>query len=417
MSTPRRVLLVQLPIPPVGPEPIRGNVPLAAGYLKMFAERHGLAGDYQSTFCRRRRRTRSAIGLVEAILAGEPWMVGFTCYLWNIERTLWIAERLKDGAAGTADLARRAGDHGRQRLGAAARGDRFRGHRRRGTDVSRAAARRCDRTIGRPSRLFPALYVRRPGAAVNWPLPLPPPRRPLPNLDRDLVAVSGRHSRRGRRADAAAWKRSAAASSNASSATTRKATTICISCRKKRSSPIWSMPGGAGPAKSCCWTRRSISAATFRRSCGCWLGENPERQFTYFGELRAEGITAEVARLLQRGEFHRSRNRPAIDRSAGDGTDGPQEQSAGLRARRRAMLDLGIKVKVDLIIGLPGDTVDSVRRGLDYVHCERPVFRSASVQPGDAARHGVPAGGGIAWAWNIKTGRRITCSNTPTLAL
>ena len=34
----------------------------------------------------------------------------------------------------------------------------------------------------------------------------------------------------------------------------------------------------------------------------------------------------------------------------------------------RAMLDLGIKVKVDLIIGLPGDTVDSVRRGIDYIH-------------------------------------------------
>ncbi len=23
-------------------------------------------------------------------------MVGFTCYLWNIERTLWIAQRIKD---------------------------------------------------------------------------------------------------------------------------------------------------------------------------------------------------------------------------------------------------------------------------------------------------------------------------------
>ncbi len=32
------------------------------------------------------------------------------------------------------------------------------------------------------------------------------------------------------------------------------------------------------------------------------------------------------------------------------------------------MLDLGIRVKVDLIIGLPGDTVESVRRGIDYVH-------------------------------------------------
>ncbi len=34
-------------------------------------------------------------GLVAEILAAEPWMVGFTCYLWNIERTLWIAAELK----------------------------------------------------------------------------------------------------------------------------------------------------------------------------------------------------------------------------------------------------------------------------------------------------------------------------------
>ena len=33
----RHVLLVQLPIPPPGPGPIRGNVPLAAGYLKLLA--------------------------------------------------------------------------------------------------------------------------------------------------------------------------------------------------------------------------------------------------------------------------------------------------------------------------------------------------------------------------------------------
>ena len=33
----RTVLLVQLPIPPLGPGPIRGNVPLAAAYLKLWA--------------------------------------------------------------------------------------------------------------------------------------------------------------------------------------------------------------------------------------------------------------------------------------------------------------------------------------------------------------------------------------------
>ena len=35
-------------------------------------------------------------GLVEEILAHQPWMVGFTCYVWNIQRTLWIARQLKE---------------------------------------------------------------------------------------------------------------------------------------------------------------------------------------------------------------------------------------------------------------------------------------------------------------------------------
>ena len=34
--------------------------------------------------------------LVEKILRRRPWLVGFTCYLRNIERTLWIGERLKE---------------------------------------------------------------------------------------------------------------------------------------------------------------------------------------------------------------------------------------------------------------------------------------------------------------------------------
>jgi len=50
----------------------------------------------------------------------------------------------------------------------------------------------------------------------------------------------------------------------------------------------------------------------------------------------------------------------------------------------------GIKVKVDLIVGLPGDTVDSVRRGLHYLRDEGlysdiQVFHLA-VLPGTAFR-------------------------------
>ena len=92
----RRILLVQLPIPPVGPGPIRGNVPLAAGYLKMFAERRGLDAEYEIDILPTPlANTLGDRAVVAEILAAQPWMVGFTCYLWNIERTLWIAAELK----------------------------------------------------------------------------------------------------------------------------------------------------------------------------------------------------------------------------------------------------------------------------------------------------------------------------------
>lgn len=41
MSPRRSIQLLQLPIPQPGLEPAKGNVPLAAGYLKMYARRAG----------------------------------------------------------------------------------------------------------------------------------------------------------------------------------------------------------------------------------------------------------------------------------------------------------------------------------------------------------------------------------------
>src|SRR5258708_5303384 len=93
----RRIVLVQLPIPPVGPEPIRGNVPLASGYLKLLARLRGLESYYEIEILpTAAANTASDQGLIEAILASKPWLVGFTCYLWNIDRSLWLAARLKE---------------------------------------------------------------------------------------------------------------------------------------------------------------------------------------------------------------------------------------------------------------------------------------------------------------------------------
>ena len=117
---------------------------------------------------------------------------------------------------------------------------------------------------------------------------------------------------------------------------------------------------------------------------------NPQRQFTYFGELRAEGITPEVARLLHEANFAEVEiGLQSIDPLAMELMDRHNNLRAFERGAR-AMLDLGIKVKVDLIIGLPGDTVDSVRRGIEYVrrsglYSQVQVFNLA-VLPGTSFR-------------------------------
>ena len=86
---------MQLPIPPPGPQPIQGNVPLAAAYLKLFAQRCGLEGWQIEILPARLCNRLGDRALVAAILDRRPQLVGFTCYLWNIQRTIWIARQLK----------------------------------------------------------------------------------------------------------------------------------------------------------------------------------------------------------------------------------------------------------------------------------------------------------------------------------
>ena len=90
------MLFVQLPIPPAGPSSIFGNVPLAAGYLILFARSRGLHDHFQfeilpPKIC----NYASDLGIVSEIVKRQPAIVGFSCYLWNIDRTLWIASQLK----------------------------------------------------------------------------------------------------------------------------------------------------------------------------------------------------------------------------------------------------------------------------------------------------------------------------------
>jgi MoaA/NifB/PqqE/SkfB family radical SAM enzyme len=118
---------------------------------------------------------------------------------------------------------------------------------------------------------------------------------------------------------------------------------------------------------------------------------NPDHHFTYFGELRGEGITTETARLLRDANFTEVEvGLQSIDPDAMTLMDRKNNLRAFERGVR-AMMNEGIRVKVDLIIGLPGDSVTSVRRGLHYLHdgglvSDLQVFNLA-VLPGTAFRH------------------------------
>ena len=122
---------------------------------------------------------------------------------------------------------------------------------------------------------------------------------------------------------------------------------------------------------------------------------NPDRQFTFFGELRAEGIKAETARLLKQANFSEVEiGIQSLDPHA----QGRMDRTVHVKSLERgakAMLDEGIDVRVDLILGLPGDTPDSFRHSMEYLHGSKlytavQVF-NLSILPGTAFRQEAPA--------------------------
>jgi hypothetical protein len=382
MSTVKRaVLLVQLPIPPLGPQPIRGNVPLAAAYLKLFARQRGLEAFYDIDLLPTwEANTLGDQALVESILTRRPWLVGFTCYLWNIDRTLWIAQRLKDrrpdlrvvlgGPEVTADnawvLSHPAVDYavigeGEQTF----------------ADLLLAL-------VGDPT---PPVAI--DGLFVPRALTLPRFRKPLPKLD----TISSPYL---------AGILDAADEQMLLLETIRGCVFKCKFCYYPKSydglyflskekivaNLRHAAERGAREVVLLDPTlnQRKDFAEFLRLLARC----NPDRQFTYFGELRGEGINTQTARLLREANFTEVEiGLQSTDPHAQELMDRKNNLKAFERGAR-AMLDQGIKVKVDLIIGLPGDTVDSVRRGMHYLrdsglYSDVQVFNLA-VLPGTAFR-------------------------------
>jgi radical SAM superfamily enzyme YgiQ (UPF0313 family) len=95
-------LLIQLPVPS---SPAL-NTPLAAGYLKAYAESRGL-GDRVAVAILPRAIADHAgdAALVDAIVARNPQVLGVSLYTWNAERTLAVALRARERLPGLVVVA------------------------------------------------------------------------------------------------------------------------------------------------------------------------------------------------------------------------------------------------------------------------------------------------------------------------
>lgn len=98
-----KILFVQLPVQEPSFEGSRANIPLAPGYLAAWAEKRGLlAREDWRILPREVVDYASDRGLLEAVATsfpGEgsgsaPDLVAFSLYLWNLERSLWLATEL-----------------------------------------------------------------------------------------------------------------------------------------------------------------------------------------------------------------------------------------------------------------------------------------------------------------------------------
>jgi radical SAM superfamily enzyme YgiQ (UPF0313 family) len=422
MTTTRpRVVFVQLPIPPVGPVPARGNVPLAAGYMQLLARLRGWELHFAIEILPPAlANTLSDQGLVEEIVARRPWLVGFTCYLWNIERSLWIAARLKQrlpevkillgGPEITAD---NAWVLGQPALDFAAIGE----GEQTFAELLAVASQGSAVAPGSIDGLYVAPSLNS-ATAVGLPLAdpvLPKFRTPLANLD----TVSSPYT---------AGILDAADEHVLLLETIRGCIFNCKFCYYPKSYDALYFASREKVAANLAHARERGAREVVildptlnqRRDFADFVqflaDENPQQQFTYFGELRGEGITPELARLLRQANFEEVEiGLQSVDPQAQALMDRPNNLRAFERGAR-AMLAAGIRVKVDLIIGLPGDTADSIRRGIDYFldteFCRNVQVFQLSVLPGTAFRQEAAALG-----LRFQARPPYYVLETPTLAL
>jgi len=397
----RRVILVQLPIPPLGPGTVRGNVPLAAAYLKLFAHQRGLSDAFDIEILPAvLANTLGDRALVAAIAERDPWLVGFTCYVWNIERTLWICRELRrlradlrivlGGPEITPDnqWVLDTPDYDYAIIGEGEQT--FTDLLMMLRDGPATPSRRSLPLIGEAASAIPGLYVPAPKGPRYDPARRPVRREPMP----DINPLGSPYL---------AGILDAAEESSLLLETTRGCVFNCKFCYYPKSydKQYYLAPDliraslrharDKGVREVFMLDPTLNQRKDFAEFLTILAEENPGQSFRYFGELRGEGINEKTARLLRDANF--SEVEVGLQSVGPDAMD-LMDRKNNLRAFERgvrAMMAEGIEVKVDLIVGLPGDTIESVRRGMHYLrdnglYSDVQVFNLA-ILPGTAFRH------------------------------
>lgn len=398
---PKTVRLVQLPIPPLIRFAPTGNVPLAGGSLAAAARRAlGATVDVELVSGGAADDLGDA-RLASLVAADEPDVVGLSLYLWNAERSLHLARAIRErsprtrivvgGPEVSADNpflmnqlgARSAGRNG---TSTAPFDVAVTGEAERSFAAVLDALLRGRSTAGLAGVLAPAMTD---GASAL-----------VPAEEAELAEVPSPYLDGTLRVDPL---RSTYVE------TVRGCRSHCTFCFYPRSSTTLR---ALDIDKSLAMLRRlrDLGARevvfldpTFNHRPGfdtllaAIARENAGRELTFFAEVRAEGLTEAHADLLAAAGFTRlelgmqSVNPETLTRVRRGGDPARVARAA------RWLADRGIDLLIDLIVGLPGDDADDVRRGVGFL-IEHGLGRFAqvfplSVLPGTAMRASAAADG------------------------
>ncbi len=358
-----KLKLVQLPVPPPSAFAATGNVPLAAGCLAVSARIGGLEkkGLDLEVLDPNITDMEGDSQLADRIAKDEPEFVGFSLYLWNTERSLYLAREVKARSPKTKILIG----------GPEVNPDNPFVLSESGYDIA---------VSGEAEHIFSAL--------LETLLKKEDPRR-LPNIavredDGRMGAFSPEeHASFSLTSYPSPYLEGFVPVDPARSTyleTVRGCRSQCTYCFYPKSSNVLRTLDIPETVKLLSQLKEKGAKElvfldpTFNHRPGfedfldAIIQVNTDRSMTMFGELRSEGITENIADKLALAGFNRielgmqSINKETLKRVKRFGSPEKVAEAA------RMLADRGIELLLDLIIGLPGDSPDDVMEGIEFFY-------------------------------------------------